>query len=89
MREMRSRSEIMSSATEFSVSFREASMASSFSACGTVRGKPSSTNLSHPGRREERGNIFFQEKEHVKDGRLLTRSCMSCCSQVGLGLCPP
>ena len=45
MREMRSWSEIMSSATESSVSLRDASIASSFSACGTVRGNPSSTKL--------------------------------------------
>ena len=45
MREMSSWSAIVSSTTESSVSFREVSIASSFCACGTVRGNPSSTKL--------------------------------------------
>ena len=61
IREMRSWSEIMSSATELSVSFREASMLSSFSACGTVRGNPSSTKLSHAGRRKEKGTRLSEK----------------------------
>ena len=46
MREMSSWSAMVSSTTESSVSFRDSSIASSFSACGTVRGNPSSTKLA-------------------------------------------
>ena len=45
MREISNWSSILSWMTESSFSFRAASMPSSFSAWGTVRGKPSRTNL--------------------------------------------
>jgi len=64
MREMRSWSEIMSSATESSVSLRDASIASSFSACGTVRGNPSSTKLfySCPSKKKAVENFLKKRK---------------------------
>src|SRR6266404_9885592 len=45
MREMSNWSAMVSSTTESSASFLVTSIASNFSACGTVRGNPSSTNL--------------------------------------------
>ena len=54
MREMSNWSAMVSSTTESSDSFRDVSIASSFCACGTVRGNPSSTKLHQKTERKKK-----------------------------------
>ena len=62
MRPMRSWSEIASLMTESSTSFRNVSIASSFSTCRTVHGKPSSTKLFFMPHKKTVKTLFKKER---------------------------